>query len=91
MSEGLEKAVAKYREFLTVAEERINAVIPTGGSIATTKLAEEVGAQFDIDAQQGYHLLSIYVESRSEEIEIKRGKGGGIVATKPYLAILKGE
>jgi hypothetical protein len=91
MSEGLDKAVNIVRDFFMAAEERINAVVPTGKTIASTKLAEEVGNQFGIDQQQGYHLLSIYVEARSEELRVKLGKGGGIAATEAYLAKLKVE
>jgi hypothetical protein len=77
MSQSIEAAVEKYREFLEVVEAKINAAIESGKRYPATKLAKDICCDFGMEWPRAYQLIGFYMQTRPE-LDVGLGPNGGI-------------
>lgn len=81
----IEDSLAKIRTIFEKASERIDALKP-GEKIPATKLAKDLGAEFNIAGETLYPSLKFLFDGYPG-IEIRRGAHGGLVKLAPVVPV----
>jgi hypothetical protein len=91
MSENINRTLGKIGRLLEIFEERITKEVSSEKNLPTTTFAKEVCADFDMNWNQVYHIVNVYVNERPD-MEIKLGpKGGASFRTMPFVIPEKSE